>query len=429
MDLEKQEVRGDYIPPEINALDYWPQMRLLLAKIAYLDQKAQSKYNSPEAGCFARNMYLANQFKIKKQTVSKYLMILKENGDINITFTLNKKGKKQRIIKSKYSEFFFKDTKNESNDSLIGINQVDGRQSIDTSQSVDSNQTPKVPSSHNNLDPTIVQKTKSNPLTFDYLVSLYGIEIFSESLRRANLQGMGTNISYINGICKNVQAERVKPVVQEPARPVSNKRDNTNQIDLQKPKLYEPTWDSLIDWSKSNLSRSSVEVLEKVIYSSAENNISISSELPETLQMVTTKFFAEKVRIPMKVLFAVPSMQLDTMRNSGTIDSQENDKINTKSENKENLYANQEEIDKFFEPLLLNANEDPKQEKSVVIKFPEVAEIQYISISNGKAERVFESGNYYLGSYYNDSHKSIKTNLHELIRSKIPIPRSRFGVY
>lgn len=91
MDLEKQEVRGDYIPPEINALDYWPQMRLLLAKIAYLDQKAQSKYNSPEAGCFARNMYLANQFKIKKQTVSKYLMILKENGDINITFTLNKK--------------------------------------------------------------------------------------------------------------------------------------------------------------------------------------------------------------------------------------------------------------------------------------------------------------------------------------------------
>ncbi|TGM87929.1 helix-turn-helix domain-containing protein [Leptospira licerasiae] len=428
MDLEKQEVRGDYIPPEINALDYWPQMRMLLAKIAYLDQKAQRKTNNPDAGCFARNKYFANQFKIKKQTVSKYIMMLKENGDINITFTLNKKGKKQRIIKSKYAKFFFKDQKNQSNTCLTGINQSDGQRSNDSSQTGDSNQTPKVHSSQNDLDPTIVQKTKSGPLTFDSLVSTYGIEIFSESLKRAILQGMGTNINYINGICKNVKAEKSKPFVEAPKKPNSVQHGNANQIDSRNSIVYDSNWESLILWSKENLSRSTVEVLEKVNYRFSGNTISINDEVPETLRKIITKFFTDKVQYPIEVVFHSPSNSVHVMDNLDTEEIPNRIQVSSKKENEEDLYPNQEEINKFIEALQPTSNKNAKKEIPAPLKFPEVAIVQYINIANGKREQIVENGNGYLLNLKKGSERNLETISQEIRRSTIPGYWGRAGV-
>ncbi|TGK41255.1 hypothetical protein [Leptospira andrefontaineae] len=398
MELQKQEVRGDYIPPEINALNYWPQMRMLLAKIAYLDQKAQTKSNSPDAGCFARNKYLANQFKIKKQTVSKYLMILKEKGDITISFSLNQRGQKQRIIKSKYSIYFFKDQDVQSNGCLTVVNQDDGQQSKGFSKTVDSNQTLNVHSSQNYLDPTTVQKTKGQTLSFDYLVSEYGIEIFSESLRRAIAQGMEKNLAYINGICKNVRAEKNKPI-ESPIRPNSVTTENTNKNEPQIPSTYEPTWDAFINWSKSNLSRSSVEVLVKVQCIISDNGLSINSELPETLRMIITKYFTDKVPVPIDVVFNQSSKSVhladDLVHQDKQIELMNRDKEKVK----EDIYPNQEEINRFIERLQLSSNENLEKANLVKFEIPQVPKIRYLDFSNhSKSKKSKERSPYLFGT-------------------------------
>ncbi|TGL58921.1 helix-turn-helix domain-containing protein [Leptospira sarikeiensis] len=153
----------------------------------------------------------------------------------------------------------------------------------------------------NNINITIHNTQNQKPsnsekkeLSLDGLKERYGEQILSEATEIAKAQGLGENLHYIRGICRNLfgnkqpNFEHAQTTTQ--ASPSSSGR--------------EASWIGFLDWCKGNLSRSSVEVLEKVRVEPDGKTLLVKDPLPETLRMIITKYFTDKIHPSILVIFS-----------------------------------------------------------------------------------------------------------------------------
>ncbi len=69
-------------------------------------------------------------------------------------------------------------------------------------------------------------------------------------------------------------------------------------------KYQEPSWEAFLNWSSKRLTRSSIEILKRVQVRFRDNGtLLILNTVPEPLQMLIKKYFAEEVQTPMPVEF------------------------------------------------------------------------------------------------------------------------------
>ncbi|TGJ99875.1 hypothetical protein EHO57_14040 [Leptospira langatensis] len=301
--MDSQQSRGDYTLPEIKVLKLSRTMKLLLSEIAFLHKNTilfTEKRCSPEIiGCYAENRKIAARLGLEMQTVSKYLMILRKEGYIEISFMATPWKKNQRIITTSYAQFVVINGQN-SNASLTEINGKDGSKS---NGGFEKNQTDITNSSQSNLQssthkvqtrPTPESHQKNN-LSLDSLLKEFGGSILAEALTIATVAGKEGHISYIWGICKNKAAEKnSKPLPSTSSSRAPIPRDE---------KISDTSWDRFLLWAKGHLSRGSFESLNEVSVSLVEGNLNIFGALPETLRLVIQKYFTDKVDRPVPVLF------------------------------------------------------------------------------------------------------------------------------
>ncbi|TGL72701.1 helix-turn-helix domain-containing protein [Leptospira kmetyi] len=135
------------------------------------------------------------------------------------------------------------------------------------------------------------QKKKTN-VSLEDLEEKYGPSILSDAFAKAKARGMEANIRYIQGICKNLMKTDLEAVVPE---------FNQNH---EGPKEQEATWKGFLHWSKERLTRSSVEILERVRVEPDGRTLCILDPVPESLRMIIAKYFTEEIRPPILVIFS-----------------------------------------------------------------------------------------------------------------------------
>lgn len=153
----------------------------------------------------------------------------------------------------------------------------------------------------NNINITIHNTQNQKPslekkeLSLDSLRERYGDDILSEAMEIAKAQGLGDNLHYIRGICKNLSGTR--PPNFEHASPTQSQGPGHSSG-------KEASWIGFLEWCKGNLSRSSVEVLEKVQVEPDGKTLLVKDPLPDTLRMIITKYFTDKIHPSILVIFS-----------------------------------------------------------------------------------------------------------------------------
>lgn len=153
----------------------------------------------------------------------------------------------------------------------------------------------------NNINITIHNTQNQKPkiekkdLSLDSLKDRYGENILSEAMEIARAQGLGENLHYIRGICKNLSG--TKPPNFEHTSPAQSQSPGHSPG-------KEASWIGFLEWCKGNLSRSSVEVLEKVQVEPDGKTLLVKDALPETLRMIITKYFTDKIHPSILVIFS-----------------------------------------------------------------------------------------------------------------------------
>ncbi|MGJ4748067.1 helix-turn-helix domain-containing protein [Leptospira sp. SA-E8] len=153
----------------------------------------------------------------------------------------------------------------------------------------------------NNINITIHNTQNQKPssekkeLSLDSLRERYGEGILSEAMEIAKAQGLGDNLHYIRGICKNLSGTK-RPNFEH-ASPIQSQGPGHSSG-------KEASWMGFLEWCKGNLSRSSVEVLEKVQVEPDGKTLLVKDALPETLRMIITKYFTDKIHPSILVIFS-----------------------------------------------------------------------------------------------------------------------------
>ncbi|MDI7217249.1 helix-turn-helix domain-containing protein [Leptospira santarosai] len=152
----------------------------------------------------------------------------------------------------------------------------------------------------NHINITITNNQNQEPskkanLTLNDLEKKYGSSVLSEALSIAKTRGMEANLKYVQGICKNLERTDNNPTMPEfnPNRKSSYEKD--------------ATWKGFLLWSKDRLTRSSIEVLEKIRVEPDGRTLCILDSVPESLQMIIAKYFTEEISPPILVIFSAKS--------------------------------------------------------------------------------------------------------------------------
>ncbi|MBP7280184.1 MAG: helix-turn-helix domain-containing protein [Leptospiraceae bacterium] len=149
--------------------------------------------------------------------------------------------------------------------------------------------------SPNNLNITInnTQSNKQDTETFTIarLIDLYGVECVDSALQIAQLKGLEGNMSYIQGICKNVTREKSgnKPIFGQ---------------DIDNAQHVIDSWKDFLEWSRSHLTRSSVETLETISVEVDGRSIFIKQKLGEFLKQIILRYFQEQISPSIVVVFS-----------------------------------------------------------------------------------------------------------------------------
>lgn len=151
----------------------------------------------------------------------------------------------------------------------------------------------------NNLNITInnnnTNKPSSPELNYDTLFAKYGIEVVETALQIAKRNGLENNLEYIAGICRNISKEKTK----------FNQGSDTAQHVID-------SWKNFLSWSKSHLTRSSTDILEKISVEVDGQSLFIRQPLSEFLKQIILKYFKEEVSPSLFILFPENSSTIST---------------------------------------------------------------------------------------------------------------------
>ncbi|AXR62771.1 helix-turn-helix domain-containing protein [Leptospira mayottensis] len=139
------------------------------------------------------------------------------------------------------------------------------------------------------------EPTKKTYLSLNDLEEKYGSSILSEALSIAKTRGMETNLKYVQGICKNLMKTSNNSTMPE-----------FNQ-NTKNPHEKDATWRGFLLWSRDRLTRSSIEVLEKIRVEPDGRTLCVLDLVPESLQMIIAKYFTEEISPPILVIFSAKS--------------------------------------------------------------------------------------------------------------------------
>jgi hypothetical protein len=173
---------------------------------------------------------------------------------------------------------------------LSGISQSHSEAGMATSQESNG-----LYPNHLNITINNTQTNKSNVqkdtfMTLENLMDIYGIQTVETALQLAKAKGLEDSMAYISGICKNI----------------CNKKPNFNQS-MDVAQHIIDSWRNFLDWSKSHLTRSSVEVLEKIAIDVDGQSIFIKQSLSEFLKQIILKYFNEEVHPQILIIFSEQS--------------------------------------------------------------------------------------------------------------------------
>ncbi|TGK01738.1 helix-turn-helix domain-containing protein [Leptospira langatensis] len=153
------------------------------------------------------------------------------------------------------------------------------------------------PGNPNNINITINNTQNQKPtgtkkdLSLDSLAADYGDPILNEAIEIAKAQGFDENLHYIRGICKNLSGQR-QPNFEHRAKAPSSTPDN------------ERSWRGFLIWCQGNLSKSSLDLLEKTRVEPDGNTLLILDPVPDSLRLIITKYFTDKIHPSILVIFS-----------------------------------------------------------------------------------------------------------------------------
>ncbi|RHX84734.1 helix-turn-helix domain-containing protein [Leptospira stimsonii] len=127
-------------------------------------------------------------------------------------------------------------------------------------------------------------KSKDSKLTAQALEEKFGKSVFAKSLAIATTRGMQSNLRYVLGICKNLQ----------------------NESELHENSKKGSSWEDFINWSKERLTKSSIEILEKIQVEERSGSLLIKNAIPESLRMIVFKYFTEEIIEKIAIFFQEP---------------------------------------------------------------------------------------------------------------------------
>lgn len=139
------------------------------------------------------------------------------------------------------------------------------------------------------------EPTKKAHLNLNDLEEKYSPSILSEALSIAKARGMEANLKYVQGICKNLMKTSNNMIMPE-----------FNQ-NMKNPHEKDATWRGFLLWSRDRLTRSSIEILEKIRVEPDGRTLCILDPVPESLQMIIAKYFTEEISPPILVIFSAKS--------------------------------------------------------------------------------------------------------------------------
>ncbi|WP_078124375.1 helix-turn-helix domain-containing protein [Leptospira alexanderi] len=139
------------------------------------------------------------------------------------------------------------------------------------------------------------EPTKKTHLNLNDLEEKYSPSILSEALSIAKTRGMEANLKYVQGICKNLMKTSNNMIMPE-----------FNQ-NMKNPHEKDATWRGFLLWSRDRLTRSSIEILEKIRVEPDGRTLCILDPVPESLQMIIAKYFTEEISPPILVIFSAKS--------------------------------------------------------------------------------------------------------------------------
>ncbi|ABJ77407.1 helix-turn-helix domain-containing protein [Leptospira borgpetersenii] len=145
------------------------------------------------------------------------------------------------------------------------------------------------------------EPTKKAHLSLIDLEEKYGPLVLSEALSIAKTRGMETNLKYVQGICKNLMKTSNNSTMPE-----------FNQ-NTKNPCEKDATWKGFLLWSRDRLTRSSIEILEKIRVEPDGRTLCILNPVPESLQMIIAKYFTEEINPPILVIFSAKSEENRTI--------------------------------------------------------------------------------------------------------------------
>ncbi|RHX78538.1 helix-turn-helix domain-containing protein [Leptospira yasudae] len=148
----------------------------------------------------------------------------------------------------------------------------------------------------NHINITITNNQNQEPekkrmhLNLGSLEEKYGASTLAEALGIAKARGMETNLKYVQGICKNLIRTDLG------AMPEFNQESKAPEQDA--------TWNGFLHWSRERLTRSSIEILERIRVEPDGRTLCVLDGVPESLRMIIAKYFTEEIRPPILVIFS-----------------------------------------------------------------------------------------------------------------------------
>lgn len=154
----------------------------------------------------------------------------------------------------------------------------------------------------NNLNITINNTQTTNEEiklnSFEKLIELYGLNIVDKATQIAKSKNLDTNIPYIAGVCKNLSKGKDYDISKQP---IFNQNADPAQHVID-------SWKNFIDWSKLHLTRSSVEILQRIAIGVDGQAIFIEEKLSQFLKQIILKYFNDEVSPSIIIIFSDQKM-------------------------------------------------------------------------------------------------------------------------
>lgn len=142
--------------------------------------------------------------------------------------------------------------------------------------------------------------------TVDYLIEVYGVEIFNHAYLQAQKQDLENDLDYIRKACKSR--------IFEISKIANNIEDlSTEHIDTSL------VWKNFLIWAEQQLTQSSFHLIKDLEPIVDGKTIVIRGELNKNLQQVITKYFSEKSFPKMFVSFLNKKMLNNNYENRAKI--------------------------------------------------------------------------------------------------------------